>query len=45
MKITFKFNKFMIIMIKITSYRTCFVFKKWNERIKVLTYKLFSSKY
>ena len=45
MKITFKYNKFMIIMVKITSYRTCFVFKNWNERIKVLRYKLFSSQY
>ena len=35
MKITFKDNKFMIIMVKITSYHTCFVFiKKWNEILK-----------
>ena len=35
-------NKFMF---KITSYGTCFVFKKLNKTIKVLRYKLFLSQY
>ena len=38
-------NKFMIIMFKITSYGTCFVFKKLNKTTKVLRYKLFLSQY
>ena len=38
-------NKFMVIMFKITSYDTCFVFKKSNKTIKVLRYKLFLSQY
>ena len=32
-------------MLKITSYGTCFVFKKLNKTIKVLRYKLFLSQY